>query len=134
MDFIRVSDIVEANGKTIKENNMEKTHNLKVGDLVEVKHDRWHGDGACEKIHARLWVTLCGRDCDGTPLYWLSRVPKDQWEPVNLIFPDSGFQFKSDISQSIHYGQVGGFGEESLTKVEVTDRLKQGYDSLTWKG
>jgi hypothetical protein len=70
---INVADIVEENGKTIRENNLEKTHDIPIGTLVEVKYDEWYGDGACEKVHARLWVIGHSRDCDGTPLYNLSK-------------------------------------------------------------
>jgi len=52
----KFGDIVEENGRTIRENHMDIPHNLKVGQLVEVKHDAWHNNGACEKIHARLWI------------------------------------------------------------------------------
>lgn len=70
--LVNFADIIEENGKTIRENNLEKTHDIPIGTLVEVKFDEWHGNGACEKTHARLWVVSHDRDCDGTPLYSLS--------------------------------------------------------------
>ncbi len=60
MTIILYSEIVERNGKTIRENNMEKGHNIPLKTLVET----YEG--------LRLFVVLYGRDCDGTPLYWLS--------------------------------------------------------------
>ena len=33
-EFIMVSDIVEGNGKTVKENNMEKKNNIQLCTLV----------------------------------------------------------------------------------------------------
>lgn len=81
-------NMVEANGKTIKQNNMEKTHNIQKGTLVETEEG------------LRLWVTYYGRDCDGTPLYWLS--------------------FEQEINQDNLFErtkQTGGYSEESLKVV-----------------
>lgn len=102
-------DTIEANGKTIRENNLAKTHGIPLHTLVEVKCDTWFGDGACEKVHARLWVVGHKRDCDGTPLYSLSR-----WRDPR------------------EKGERHGFGEESLTPVKVDDRLQEGYGALEW--
>jgi hypothetical protein len=114
MQVEMVHDFVEANGKTIKQNNLEKQHQIPIGTLVEVKFDTWFGDGACWKVHARLWVVEHTRDCDGTPLYGLSR-----WK-------DAAFARQV---HAIHHG----FDEESLTPVEVTDRLREGWDALEWE-
>lgn len=146
MQYIRFGDIIEANGKTIRENNLEKQHNLCVGDLVEVKTSEWKGDGACLKIHARMFIVHCGRDCDGTPLYWLSPTPKDRMEDIVVEFPMDGKRYATKrvdeldeeheecltMGQKFYYGFYGGFPEESLTKIEMTERIKQGYDSLHW--
>ena len=112
--IIFVHDIVEENGKTIKENNLAKHHNIPLGTLVEVKWDEWFGEGACWKVHARLWVVSHDRDCDGTPLYALSK-----WNDP---------EFAKQVKQTHN-----GFSEESLTPVETTTRLREGYDSLTWE-
>lgn len=134
-------DIVEENGKTIRENNLEKQHNIPLGALVEVKYNKWHGGGACSKIHARLWVVKCSRDCDGTPLYWLSKkAPTQDKMPVHIYYPEEswgqddqkGLCLNENISRSVIEDWVGGFSEESLTVIEITDRLKDGYDSLSW--
>ena len=112
-----VHDIVEDNGKSIRENNMEKRHGIAVGTLVEVKYDDWHGGGACSKVHARLWVIHLGRDCDGTPLYWLA---KHRGADIN------------DKASFHYHGIRGGYSEKSLMPVEVTPRLAEGYDALGW--
>lgn len=57
---ISFGDIIEENGKTIRQNNIELEHNIPINSLVEVKYDQWHGDGVCSKVHARLWVTHHG--------------------------------------------------------------------------
>lgn len=48
-------------GKTIKEVNLEKNHNIPIGALVEIKSNG-----------VRMFVVKHTRDCDGTPLYSLS--------------------------------------------------------------
>lgn len=67
-----ISETVEQNGKTIKENNLEKKHTIPLGTLVEVKYD--DSDYRLEDQHSgvRLFITQHTRDCDGTPLYGLS--------------------------------------------------------------
>lgn len=137
MSIQNVKDIVENNGKTIEQNNMEKGHNIPLGTLVEVKYDKWHGDGACEKIHARLWVVDHSRDCDGTPLYSLCHVKinniDDKFQ-VLLTDGDNGDQYalKDDISRKMVWNIHSGFAEDSLTIVEVTEDIESGKESLNW--
>jgi hypothetical protein len=59
-------------GKTWKDLNMELTHNIPIGSLVEIGHPEYpdYYDGV------RLHVVKHGRDCDGEPLYWLSIAGK----------------------------------------------------------
>lgn len=113
MQFEMIHNLVEANGKTIKENNLERQHAIPIGALVEIKFDDWFGDGACWKVHARLWVVGHERDCDGTPLYSLSR------------WGDPAF------ARQVH-AVFGGLAEESLTPIVITDRLREGWDVLSW--
>jgi hypothetical protein len=107
--ILLVSEIVEENGRTIRENNLARSHSIPIGALVEVKYDRWFGCGACEKVHARLWVAKHTRDCDGTPLYVLGR---DRDPDLDL--------------------ETGCFREEYLRPIEVTPELVNGYDALEW--
>lgn len=104
-----IQDIVEPNGKTIKENNLEINHNIPVGALVEVKFSDWFGEGAGEIVHARLWVVSHDRDCDGTPLYSISR-----WKHM---------KFASQVHQV-----RSGFSEESLTPIKLTKSALDGDD------
>jgi hypothetical protein len=67
MEMTFVGDLVMESGKTWKEENLEKTHNIPIGSLVEVKRSEY--SDPCEGV--RLHVITHGRDCDGTPLYWL---------------------------------------------------------------
>jgi hypothetical protein len=58
--------LIEANGKTIRQNNMEKQHAIPLGSLVEINLDYHDNHGM------RMRVVGHDRDCDGTPLYSLS--------------------------------------------------------------
>jgi len=111
-----VYDLVNPDtGNTYKQDNLELKHNIPLGALVEVKFDQWLGDGACWKVHARLWVVKHTRDCDGTPLYSLC-VRKRDW---------------------LHYLQVEslsfhGFTEDRLKPIELTPAVIDGNDVPEW--
>jgi hypothetical protein len=64
--FMLQSDIVEANGKTARENNLARPHLIPLDALVEIDcpESEFHG--------VRAFVVEHARDCDGTPLYSLS--------------------------------------------------------------
>ncbi len=111
------SDMVEENGKTVRENNMAIKHKIPIGTLVEVKYDEWFGDGACSKVHARLFVVEHGRDCDGTPLYGLGKLPYD---PEAYAMSRDTWMVDSN------------FGEEGLTPVKMSEDIRKGQDSLEW--
>lgn len=71
MTITMVSDIREANGKTIKENNLAKTHEIPIGALVEITYE--DGNYEDDPVNGlRLFVVKHSRDCDGTPLYDMS--------------------------------------------------------------
>lgn len=118
-EIMFMKDIVEDNGKTIFENNMEKSHNIPIDSLVEVKSDGWFGDGACIRYQARLWVVEHIRDCDGTPLYILSEEKANTRKELERYF---GRKFHT----------YGPFPEESVAPVEVTSELKRGEGALSW--
>lgn len=119
LGMFMVHDIVEDNGKTIRENNLEKRHAIPVGTLVEVKYDEWHGDGACTKVRARLWVVHHARDCDGTPLYVLGK-----YRGMSVMDPKNPNLYA--------HGTVNGLSEDALTPVELTQALRDGYGALEW--
>lgn len=144
MKLAMFCDICEENGRTIRENNLDRPHNVSIGTLVEVKSDQWHGDGACEIVHARLWVAEHGRDCDGTPLYSLTPHPievvetivRESCEEIYDIEPpvrDKDERRFWEIARMLGIGQRNGFPESSLTSVEVTEDLKRGIGALKWE-
>lgn len=75
--MMNVSDIVESNGKTVKQNKMEQSHTIPLGSLVEIL-----GSESDDDTGLRLFVVHHGRDCDGTPLYGLS-LKKDAKEEMD---------------------------------------------------
>ena len=90
MDIINIADIKDPNdpqGRSYREVNNAKEHNIPIGVLVELE------DGV------RLWVVQHGRDCDGTPLYELS-ADKDDTTPERVGFRNRGW--------------TGGYSEDSL--------------------
>lgn len=112
--FFNIADMVNPlSGKTYREENAAIEHKIPIGTLVEFKTEEWLGDGACQLVHARMWVVKHSRDCDKTPLYGVSR-----WR-------DPEFALKS--------GQVYfGLGEESLTVVTITEAILMGENALEW--
>jgi hypothetical protein len=133
-----ISQMIEENGRTVRENNMERIHNIPVGTLVEVKFDNWHGDGACAKIHARMFVASCGRDCDGTPLYWLTHRKPPFYKFRDLMSGDADAHPQPitvnefTFMENMYYGREGGFTESSLTVIDSNPLLSEGYGSLSW--
>lgn len=75
MRLIPVGDIVEANGKTWRENNLAIPHNIPLGAIVETDFECGGAWGVSFKGTGTFYVVLHHRDCDGTPLYGLSEIP-----------------------------------------------------------
>ena len=93
--FIHVADlVVPGTDKTYRELNAEKSHKIPIGALVEVSNPDVESDGI------RLFVVHHGRDCDQTPLYYLS-PNRDDTEQKDSRFRNSSWD--------------GGYSEESLT-------------------
>jgi len=134
-------EIPGPDGKTDQERNMEKAHNIPIGSLVEVKLDEWHGDGACEKALARLWVVSHDRDCDGEPLYSLCSEPlfrmNTRNEHVAYVGTDNAWGaeglMKNDMSVRMIHNVRTGIPERSLKAIEVTEEIRQGEGALRWE-
>jgi hypothetical protein len=77
------ADIVESNGRTIRQNKMAQTHKIPLGTLVKipVTDENRYCFGKYEGT--RLFVVQHNRDCDGEPLYALS-PNKDLFKDVNM--------------------------------------------------
>ena len=73
MNIMSVNDIVEANGKSFKDNNLAIQHNIPLGSLVEILPEQDENPNEPNRhTGLRLFVVSLSRDCDGTPLYTLS--------------------------------------------------------------
>lgn len=85
-----LTDRTDPQGRTFRQINAAKAHCIAVGTLVEIEGG------------ARMFVVYQGRDCDQTPLYWLS-PDKD-----NVEIRQPGF---------MNFGWHGGYAEESLKPI-----------------
>ncbi len=90
MAIVLVSDMVESNGKTVRENNMDTNHAYPLGALVEICYEDSDDDENNNGI--RLFVVNHERDCDGTPLYCMAPT-KTAYEKV--------LQYKTELERGI---------------------------------
>lgn len=103
MEFLNVADLrdpTDPAGRSYRQVNADKTHKIPIGSLVELP------------TGARMFVVYQGRDCDMTPLYWLS-AKRDDTEHDRPGFANRGW--------------YGGVDEESLCvvpEVEATEKAK----------
>ena len=119
-----VSETVEQNGKTIKQNNLEKKHNIELGTLVEITSDDSLHDEEDQHNGLRLFVVQHTRDCDGTPLYSLS-FNKAAGRKFQSAKDDLEKQAEGSLEQdlaswmtiNLQGSILNGFPEESLKVV-----------------
>lgn len=113
---IFVPDIVEANGKTVRQNNLEIAHTIPLKTFVEIDSDYNESHGC------RGYVVDYERDCDGTPLYGLSLDPTDAEHIANMR---RGVDEKLDQAEAwlkLARSRVnGGWGEDSLIILATPD-------------
>lgn len=89
-DAVFIGDIVESNGKTIKENNFSLKHEYPIMSQVKViSCDSWlsrESEVIQNAVNAGLpfYVVQHIRDCDGTPIYAVSFVPLTAAEDERL--------------------------------------------------
>ena len=106
MDY--VNDIIEQNGKTWKENNLEKVHTIPLDTLVEINYPD-------SKYHRmRMYVVHYDRDCDGTPIYSLGKKGDRYRNPTEEDTEGDTWARKMFNLTDIHYA----FGEESLIVIK----------------
>jgi len=88
--IVMVSDFVEENGKTIRENNLERIHNVPLGAVVSYQAEVFSDSKPCKvNLKGRCTLLVVGhmRDCDGSPLYVLSDLPVFFPLPSNPMDP-----------------------------------------------
>lgn len=119
MNTVLVSNIVEKNGSTVRENNLKAEHKIPLGSLVEVNipYIEEHG--------VRLFVVSHERDCDGSPLYTLSFDKnaddklKSSKQKMEVESPGSEDYSIAAYCYNIAVGSVTtGFGEDSLIVIK----------------
>lgn len=108
-----VSDLIESNGKTVKENNLSKKHNVPFGTLVEIDSDNDN-----EKL--RVYVVGHTRDCDGEPLYQFSYDKYlAEWLEKELQ-NNNGRKTQFYVE---HQGAIFGAHQEECIKVVSNDEI-----------
>lgn len=117
-------DIVEGNGKTIRENNSDRPHEFELGEIVEVDVDHdWpgsvEGDGILVKLSGRCRLYVVGhmRDCDGTPIYMLSDLP------VRFPMESAAFAIERLTYKYLAHTLESGYSGDALTKTGSTRAL-----------
>lgn len=96
IEIINIADLKDPDdsaGRSYRQVNAEKVHNIQIGSLVEV-----------ESNGVRMFVVCHGRDCDQTPLYYLSS-DKDDVVQHNPSFRNTGWD--------------GGYAEDSLVIIKL---------------
>lgn len=111
-----IADIVEGNGKTIRENNHNIQHSIPLYTLVEINANVLAESGM------RLLVQGHTRDCDGTPLYMLTHDARVVGKNVHEN-PKS-----SDPLSTAYYWQtqgkvISGYGESALIIIESAESV-----------
>lgn len=112
-------------------------HKYAIGDLVEVKYDSWYGAGACEKVHARLYVVSSQVDMDGFPSYNLSMYPATFWKSRGFE-PEKYYDGQTYTKEEMNYialafRVVSNVPETLIVQaVECTQKVLAGSGALLW--
>lgn len=123
---INVADIVEDNGKTIRENNLERQHTIPLGALVEIQKDSDDdNDPEMERYQTggvRLFVVKHSRDCDGTPLYDLSfdKTAQKELDKIQSILTDDKVVEQLNVltKWNLNGKILRHYGEDSLVIIK----------------
>lgn len=118
MQGLFIGDLVQENGKTVKENNLELVHNVPVGSLVEITYESEYEEPSERVKGLRLFVVKHSRDCDGSPLYALSH---------SLSAQDDYDKIEQDIAQH-KYGDEMELRLMMLLKWQAMGKILNGYD------
>lgn len=109
-----MSDIEDDDGLTSKERNSKLEHAIELGSLVELSSG------------VRAFVVHCGRDCDKTPLYWISLSPQP------LFFKGSIYNDRG-ITHECLWGKLdGGYSEGSVTFIAGPERAYAELEEDGW--
>ena len=112
MECTMIHDIVEENGKTIKENNLAISHDIPIDTLVEIKSE---SECVSEYWGIRAYVAGLSRDCDGTPLYVLG-FKKGEHYPEKDDNDDKETKYVKFLSK---FSFTGGWSKDSLIVIKL---------------
>jgi hypothetical protein len=114
-----VSEIIESNGKTIRQNNMQEQHTIELGTLVEIEAPYLDENGL------RVFVVEHNRDCDGTPLYLLSAnrnyaQDKQEYEEFKHGYPEG---MRLLLQGQLEGNRAGNFSSDSLKVIRKPENM-----------
>lgn len=114
VSILNISDLVEANGKTWKENNLELQHSIPLFTMVEVELESSEVENGM-----RYFVQGHSRDCDGTPLYRLTTDVKLVGKELDLKDAIKACQkdLLNGIFKAVDYGRIAFNYPETCLKV-----------------
>jgi len=130
IDIVLAHSLVEANGKTIRQNNLEKQHRLQEGQEVRVYTCDGEDDppGTIDHVHDDqcashvAFILHCGRDCDGTPLYWiggLAACSEMQARGSTHTFNNMAWRVFNQVA--------GGYGEEDVFPSDFVNEMRAAF-------
>jgi len=103
IQVVNVADLINPDtGKTWRQENAERQHNIPIGALVELKGDEYNN----KREGVRLYVVSHDRDCDMTPLYSMSA------DRTDTVCHREGFA---------NWSWVHGWPENALTVIRLPD-------------
>ena len=127
-------DIVEKNGKTIRENNLALKHNIPLGTKLRIPHpvpgDENGDDEGIEVFMPGIvgvvecYVVRHNRDCNGEPLYVMSPYKRFKYGGDELLWE---WMDRSDLRSPITRSMVaahtlsGNFSEEFVKQFIVEE-------------
>ena len=123
MDVIQFKDIVEKNGRTVYENNMNKKHKFPIGSKVYLELETLTTAGP--KFEKGIYTVFShDRDCDGTPIYALIS------ESINVIKGWKDFipNIEEIVKRIGGFGYINGISENTL--MEIPQMKDQEYSKF----
>ena len=127
--IVMVYNLKDKDGKTLKEKNLERKHNIPLKALVEIHEEDYCGAEDEEDCNGlRLFVVQHSRDCDGTPLYSLSfdKVVGDKLVGIDNDIACEGkwsedYQILNWCRQRYLGALLTGFPEECLKVIKLPE-------------
>jgi len=122
MSIVSVNDIVEANGKTVRENNLEQPHTIPLGALVDLDWDFGENKSNFSRT-IRAYVAAYARDCDGEPLYLLTiservLVEAEAVFTAKHILVDKAYKSGKDSEEELDYHALTRWADMTCSSID----------------